>query len=92
MQDALFSKAYSGDRKPLSPSNFLATWWQHAGSLVGYQQQDAHEFFLFALSGLEGSKVVQTPTPSAASPSPGNKKDADIAFKGIGCQHNTGNP
>lgn len=67
----MFSAAYSGDRTPFSPTSFLTCWWQLSDSLAGYQQHDAHEFYLFMLSGLEASRVAATPTPSAASPAPG---------------------
>lgn len=52
-QDALFGEVYGGGRAPVSPVAFLRTWWHAAGGhLEGYQQQDAHEFYLNALSGL----------------------------------------
>ncbi|KAD3067855.1 hypothetical protein E3N88_35828 [Mikania micrantha] len=50
--DALFSAVYSGDRKPYSPAKFLYSWWQHAGNLASYEQQDAHEFFISMLDGI----------------------------------------
>ncbi len=53
MQDALFGEAYDGGRTAVSPVAFLRAWWHSAGGhLEGYQQQDAHEFYLNALSGL----------------------------------------
>lgn len=46
----VFSAAYSGDHAPHSPVAFLHAWWMLAGSALGrYEQQDAHEFFLFIL-------------------------------------------
>lgn len=52
-QDGLFSAAYSGDAVPLSPARFLTCWWQVINNhLAGYQQQDAHEFYLFLMSHL----------------------------------------
>lgn len=71
MQEGIFSAAYSGNRVPFCPSDFLTCWWQHSDALVGYQQQDAHEFYIFLLSGLESSKVAATATPSATSTAPG---------------------
>ncbi|XP_028787962.1 ubiquitin C-terminal hydrolase 22-like [Neltuma alba] len=50
--DAMFSAVFSGDRKPYSPAKFLYSWWQHAANLAGYEQQDAHEFFISMLDGL----------------------------------------
>ncbi|KAK9916520.1 hypothetical protein WJX75_003670 [Coccomyxa subellipsoidea] len=56
--DGLFSAAYSGASAPFSPAAFLYAWWCHADHhLAGYQQQDAHEFYLFALSGLSHSRL-----------------------------------
>ncbi len=53
IKDSLFGEMYSGGRVPVSPVAFLSTWWHTAGGhLEGYQQQDAHEFYLNALSGL----------------------------------------
>lgn len=50
----IFSAAYSGDREPYSPSEFLNAWWTLAGGVLGggCKQQDAHEFFLFMLEML----------------------------------------
>ena len=60
-QDVLFAQLYSGSRAPLSPVDFLHAWWHSAGGhLEGYQQQDSHEFYLSALSGL----VLPPPPPS----------------------------
>lgn len=28
------------------------SWWQHAGNLASYEQQDAHEFFISMLDGI----------------------------------------
>lgn len=53
LQDSLFGEMYSSGRMPISPVAFLRTWWHTAGGhLEGYQQQDSHEFYLNALSGL----------------------------------------
>jgi hypothetical protein len=57
MQEAVFGEVYSGNRQPFSPAEFLYQWWRFADSLAGYQQQDAHEFFLSLLEGLSGSTV-----------------------------------
>lgn len=70
LQDKIFSEAYSGQRLPFSPVKFLDTWWRSAGgSLAGYQQQDAHEFYLSLLDGLT-QHMDRSTTPSASgSPS-----------------------
>lgn len=54
----MFSAAYSGARAPYSPAAFLYAWWRIAEHhLAGYQQQDAHEFYLYALAGLAHSRL-----------------------------------
>ena len=66
-QDGLYSAAYSGAHVPYSPTSFLASWWKHAGEhLEGYQQQDAHEFYLYTLSGLARSLLSGLANPEAA--------------------------
>lgn len=73
MQDGLYSAAYSGKHVPYSPTSFLASWWKHAGEhLEGYQQQDAHEFYLYTLSGLAHSLVsgLRDPQPGPRSEEP----------------------
>jgi hypothetical protein len=57
VQESVFGEVYSGNRQPFSPAEFLYQWWRFADSLAGYQQQDAHEFFLSLLEGLSGSMV-----------------------------------
>ncbi|KAL0041778.1 hypothetical protein WJX79_004163 [Trebouxia sp. C0005] len=74
--DHIFSEAYSGQRLPFSPVKFLDTWWRSAeGSLAGYQQQDAHEFYLSLLDGLS-QPTERSTTPSLSgslSPAPTSK-------------------
>ncbi len=76
LQDHVFSEAYSGQRLPFSPVKFLDTWWRSAeGSLAGYQQQDAHEFYLSLLDGLS-QPTERSTTPSLSgslSPAPTSK-------------------
>lgn len=50
--DDIFSAAFSGDRSPYSPAQFLYSWWQHSADLASYEQQDAHEFFISLLDGI----------------------------------------
>ncbi|CAL8466572.1 g6108 [Coccomyxa elongata] len=68
--DGLFSAAYSGASAPFSPAAFLYAWWCHAEHhLAGYQQQDAHEFYLYALSGLSHSRLPGSDVAADAQPS-----------------------
>ena len=46
---ALFQELYGGERKPLIPFRMLHLVWTHARHLAGYEQQDAHEFFIATL-------------------------------------------
>lgn len=55
--DQVFQEMYSGNRSPYSPAYFLYCWWRCADALAGYQQQDAHEFYLSLLSALDDSVV-----------------------------------
>ncbi|GLC60015.1 hypothetical protein PLESTB_001563900 [Pleodorina starrii] len=75
--DAVFAAAYSGDRAPLSPTDFLYSWWTFADSLAGYRQQDAHEFYLSALSGLSSALIEEPPAPlPRPGPGPGGPRAA----------------
>ncbi|EFJ42481.1 hypothetical protein VOLCADRAFT_67026 [Volvox carteri f. nagariensis] len=78
--DAVFAAAYSGDRAPLSPTDFLYSWWTFADSLAGYRQQDAHEFYLSALSGLAG---VQPNTGVGSCRGRGLVPLVDAVFGGV---------
>lgn len=46
----LFQEFYSGARSPLSLHRFLYLIWTNVLHLAGYEQQDAHEFFIAALN------------------------------------------
>uniref|UniRef100_A0A182S5K4 ubiquitinyl hydrolase 1 n=1 Tax=Anopheles maculatus TaxID=74869 RepID=A0A182S5K4_9DIPT len=48
----LFQEFYSGARGPLSLHRLLHLIWNHARHLAGYEQQDAHEFFIATLDVL----------------------------------------
>lgn len=48
----LFQEFYSGARSPLSLHRLLHLIWTHARHLAGYEQQDAHEFFIATLDVL----------------------------------------
>ena len=43
---------YSGQKVPHTPFKLLHLVWTHARHLAGYEQQDAHEFFIAALDVL----------------------------------------
>ena len=43
---------FSGEIKPYSPHHLLHSVWTHAHHLAGYEQQDAHEFFIAFLNGM----------------------------------------
>ncbi|RXG62009.1 Ubiquitin carboxyl-terminal hydrolase 22 [Armadillidium vulgare] len=48
----LFQEFYSGNKSPLILHKLLHLIWTHARHLAGYEQQDAHEFFIAALDVL----------------------------------------
>lgn len=48
----LFQEFYNGNRGPLSLHRLLHLIWNHARHLAGYEQQDAHEFFIATLDVL----------------------------------------
>ena len=72
LQDGIFSASYSGATQPFSPAAFLHAWWRHADHhLASYQQQDAHEFYLYALAGLGQSRLLpEQEAAPASSPAP----------------------
>ena len=53
---------YSGKITPHIPFKLLHLVWTHARHLAGYEQQDAHEFFISALDVLHHHSGGQTPT------------------------------
>ena len=53
---------YSGQISPHIPYKLLHLVWTHARHLAGYEQQDAHEFFIAALDVLHRHSGGQTPT------------------------------
>jgi hypothetical protein len=57
-QDHVFNEAYSGSRSPLSPAQFLFSWWNATDSLAGYAQQDAHEFYLALIAAAGNSAAT----------------------------------
>ncbi|XP_053657819.1 ubiquitin carboxyl-terminal hydrolase nonstop [Anopheles marshallii] len=62
----LFQEFYSGARGPLSLHRLLHLIWNHARHLAGYEQQDAHEFFIATLDVLHRHCTLAMST--AASP------------------------
>ncbi|KAL2622195.1 hypothetical protein R1flu_002400 [Riccia fluitans] len=59
--DTIFSAAFSGERSPYSPAQFLYSWWRHAANLAGYEQQDAHEFFISTVDGIHANSGTESP-------------------------------
>lgn len=64
----LFQEFYSGARGPLSLHRLLHLIWNHARHLAGYEQQDAHEFFIATLDVLHRHcKISMTEMAAAAA-------------------------
>ena len=83
IQDGIFSEAYSAARAPFSPASFLYAWWQHADHhLAGYSQQDAHEFYLYALSGLAGPSPPEPKHEAIQAPAANGPFAPPLAFGG----------
>eukprot|EP00842_Homolaphlyctis_polyrhiza_P002241 jgi/Hompol1/3017/HPOL_003090-RA len=54
--DSLFRNFYDGkSTTPYGPSSFLYAMWRSQKHLAGYQQQDAHEFFISVLNELHNN-------------------------------------
>jgi len=58
---------YSDLDSPHVPFKLLHLVWTHARHLAGYEQQDAHEFFIAALDVLHHHSGGQTPTVTGRS-------------------------
>ncbi|TRY78307.1 hypothetical protein TCAL_05018 [Tigriopus californicus] len=56
----LFQEFYSGAKSPLVPHVLLHMTWTHAHHLAGYEQQDAHEFFIATLDLLHRHLIRRT--------------------------------
>ena len=64
----LFQEFYSGHKTPFSPHKLLYMIWTHAHHLAGYEQQDAHEFFIATLDLLHRHLIYKTGiVPSSCS-------------------------
>nr|CAD7199923.1 unnamed protein product [Timema douglasi] len=63
----LFQEFYSGNQAPLLLDRLLHLIWTHACHLAGYEQQDAHEFFIATLDVLHRHCMGPAPAPSANS-------------------------
>lgn len=44
--DALCVRMFNGNKKPVCPSELLYAIWRGSSEMAGYEQQDAHEFFI----------------------------------------------
>ena len=61
-----FQEFYSGAKNPLVPHALLHMTWQHARHLAGYEQQDAHEFFIATLDLLHRDLIHRTESDPTA--------------------------
>jgi len=63
----LFQEFYSGAKTPLVPHVLLHMTWTHSHHLAGYEQQDAHEFFIATLNLLHRHLTRRDPSSSSDS-------------------------
>jgi len=64
----LFQEFFCANRNPFSPHKLLYMIWTHAHHLAGYEQQDAHEFFIATLDLLHRHLIYKTSIqPSSCS-------------------------
>lgn len=50
--DQLIENMFSGERVPFSPHKFLLTTWRSTDHLAGYDQQDAHDFYISTMNAI----------------------------------------
>ncbi|XP_031571953.1 ubiquitin carboxyl-terminal hydrolase 22-like [Actinia tenebrosa] len=70
---SLFQEFYSGQKMPHSPFKLLHLVWTHARHLAGYEQQDAHEFFIAALDVLHNYCKDDAPDKNTLKPNNHNQ-------------------
>jgi len=58
--ERIFQESFSGESTPFSPHKLLHMIWTHAHHLAGYEQQDAHEFFIALLDLLHRHLIHKT--------------------------------
>ncbi|CAH0388905.1 unnamed protein product [Bemisia tabaci] len=68
----LFQEFYSGLDSPLILHRFLHLIWTHARHLAGYEQQDAHEFFIATLNVLHQQCKDTSQAPNGDIPKNSN--------------------
>ncbi|KAK5639385.1 hypothetical protein RI129_011877 [Pyrocoelia pectoralis] len=66
----LFRAFYTGEKTPLVLNEFLSLIWTQARHLAGYEQQDAHEFFIATLDVLH----IHCQSVSAGQPNSSGSK------------------
>jgi len=50
--DNLVESMFNGDRIPFSPHRYLLTTWRCTDHLAGYEQQDAHDFYISTMNAI----------------------------------------
>jgi ubiquitin carboxyl-terminal hydrolase 22/27/51 len=78
--DLLLTHCFSGDPTPYSPHSFLHAMWCSCDHFAGYEQQDAHEFWIAVFSGICSSLGPRVPTPPPLAV-PGGGGVPDLAAK-----------
>ncbi|XP_052869664.1 ubiquitin carboxyl-terminal hydrolase nonstop isoform X1 [Anopheles cruzii] len=91
----LFQEFYSGARGPLSLHRLLHLIWNHARHLAGYEQQDAHEFFIATLDVLHRHckiSMTELAANAAAAASDKSKPTAPQLLSGGSHSHPSHQP
>lgn len=70
---SVFQEFYSGQKVPHTPFKLLHLVWTHARHLAGYEQQDAHEFFIAALDVLHQYCKEDAPSKDILVPNNPNR-------------------
>ncbi|CAG8462638.1 6130_t:CDS:2 [Diversispora eburnea] len=58
--DNLFQEFFSGETKPYPPCSFLHAMWLSSTELAGYNEQDAHEFYMAAINKMHSDSKEKT--------------------------------
>ena len=73
---SIIQEFYSGNQQPFIPSRLLHLVWKNAKHLAGYEQQDAHEFFISLLDIMHTHLVRSNNSEDTQAPSSSNSNSS----------------